>query len=230
MSGRNVLIFAAHPDDEVLGCGGTMARHVAMGDRVHTVFLADGVTARGSSADPAPFRAEIDRRQSAARAASALLGAQPPRFLSFPDNRMDALDILDIVKAVETVIAEVKPALVYTHHGGDLNIDHVLTHRAVITACRPLPGRSVRAIYAFETLSATEWSSTAIGEAFRPTCFVDISSQIDLKLRALACYGEEIPPSPHARSLEAVKALAVVRGSASGLPAAEAFQVLREIW
>jgi LmbE family N-acetylglucosaminyl deacetylase len=219
-----VLIIAAHPDDEVLGCGGAIARHVSRGDAVNVLFLADGATSRQGAGDT-----ELQSRRQAARAASESLGAQPPRFLDFPDNRMDGIPLLDIVQTIEAVLDEVDPVTVYTHHGGDLNVDHRVVHQAAVTACRPLPGRNVRKIYAFETPSSTEWNTTATGPVFAPSHFVDISGFIETKLKALACYEEEIPPFPHARSLKALEALAILRGTSVGIGAAEAFEVIRQI-
>ncbi len=221
---QTVLIIAAHPDDEVMGCGGTIARHVLRGGAVHALFLADGVTSRQGAGDT-----ELQSRRQAARAASEVLGAQPPRFLDFPDNRMDSIPLLDIVQSVEAVLDEVGPGIIYTHHGGDLNVDHRIAHQAAVTACRPLPGRSVRKILAFETPSSTEWNTTATGPAFAPSHFVDISGSLDAKLKSLACYEGEIPPFPHTRSLKAIEALAVLRGTGVGLASAEAFEVIRQI-
>src|SRR4029078_10755833 len=129
-----VLAVVAHPDDEVLGAGGTLARHRAEGSEGHIVFLADGRGAPGNGKPAA------ERRAKAARLAASLLGAREPKFLGFPDNRLDSLDLLDSVRALEQVINEVAPSTIYTHHASDLNIDHVLCHRAVLTVCRPLPG------------------------------------------------------------------------------------------
>lgn len=224
MPTRRILVVAAHPDDEVLGLGGTLARHADQGDEIHILILAEGATSRqGEGAE-----AVAHLRQVAARAA-AILGARPPRFAGLPDNRMDSLDLLDVTQVVEAVVEEVKPDVVYTHHGGDLNRDHRVTHEAVVTACRPLPGAPRRALFAFETVSSTEWASPAVGEAFRPARFVDISASFDRKMRALAEYACEMRPFPHARSLLAVEALARLRGSQAGLDAAEAFVLLHEV-
>ena len=122
----------------------------------------------------------------------------------------------------------VRPDIVYTHHGGDLNVDHRIAHQAVLTAGRPLPGSAVRAIYAFESCSSTEWSSPAMGPPFVPQRFVAIDAWFERKLAALTCYAEELRPFPHARSLEAVAALARLRGAAAGLGLAEGFMVIRE--
>jgi N-acetylglucosamine malate deacetylase 1 len=218
-----VLAVVAHPDDEVLGAGGTLARLSAEGREVHIVFLANGVSARGDDKPAA------ERRAKAARLAASLLGAREPKFLGFPDNRLDTLDLLDIARALEQVIKKVAPSTIYTHHAGDLNIDHVLCHRAVLTACRPLPGSTVRRIYAMEVPSSTEWTSPQLTNAFMPTRFVDISATQELKRRALEAYGEEMRAFPHPRSFGAVNALAAWRGASAGLLSAEAFVVVREI-
>jgi LmbE family N-acetylglucosaminyl deacetylase len=217
-----VLVVVAHPDDEVLGAGGTMAWHAARGDQVHVAILADGVGARGGDLQAA------QRRIGAARKAAAILGAQSPHLLAFPDNRFDAVDLLDLVKAIESIIDVVKPAVVYTHHSGDLNVDHEICHRAVVTACRPLPGSNIRGIYAMEIASSTEWALGKAG-AFVPTRFVDITATMPAKRRALECYGEEMRTFPHARSFEAVESLARWRGASAGIAAAEAFMVVRDI-
>lgn len=220
----NVLVVAAHPDDELLGCAGTIARHALAGDRVHILIAAEGATSRAAGGPD-----EVEALQQAARQAAEILGAEPPRFAGFPDNRLDSLAILDITQAVEAVVEEVRPTVIYTHHGGDLNRDHRLLHEAVVTACRPLPGRPFRKLLVFETLSSTEWASEAVGAPFRARHYVDISATLDVKLRALACYAAEMRPFPHPRSAEAVTALAALRGTQVGLVAAEAFDVIFEI-
>lgn len=221
-----VLVIAAHPDDEALGCGGTMARHAAAGEAVHVLFLADGVGARDGSGASAEALA---RRTAAAAAACQALGAMAPRSAGFPDNRLDGVDLLDVVKVIEEMVKDIEPQTIYTHHGGDLNVDHRRVHEAVLTACRPQPGTSVRAIYAFEVPSSTEWSSPQTHAAFVPNRFVDISAFIDAKRKALEAYDEEMRPFPHARSMEGVEALARVRGVAVGVEAAEAFTLIREV-
>jgi len=219
------MIIAAHPDDEVLGCGGTMARHSNEGDTVYTVFMADGVTSRGRQLK----NDVLQVRNKAATEVSILLGSQLPLFFGFPDNKMDTIAFLDIVQTLEPVIQRIQPSIVYTHHGGDLNIDHQITHRAVMTACRPIPGQCVKEIYCFEVLSSTEWSSSSVGNTFIPKRFVDISSSYGKKISALEIYGEEIHRFPHSRSKEAIKALAELRGSSMGIKAAEGFGIERQI-
>ena len=225
----SVLVVAAHPDDEVLGVGGTVARHADGGDQVHTLILAEGLTARGTGLDRAAATVALNDLQAAALKAASVLGALPPRFAGLPDNRMDTMPLLDIVKYVEAMIADVSPTVVYTHHGGDLNVDHRIVHQAVLTACRPLPGCPVQAIYAFETVSSTEWGSPALGKPFIPNRFVILGEQLGRKLLALECYASEMRAFPHPRSIESIEALARVRGSSIGAAAAEAFSVVREI-
>lgn len=219
---ENILIVAAHPDDEILGVGGTIARHAAAGDRVHILILAQGAASR----EKENTQDQILALKETARKAAITLGAQQPHFTDFPDNAMDTVDLLDIVKAIEAVVDEIAPGTVYTHHGGDLNIDHRITFEAVLTACRPVPGNSVRQIYTFETVSSTEWG---IGPAFKPTRFVAISDHIETKMDALKLYEMEMRPFPHVRSFEAVRNQARLRGASVGLEAAEAFEVIREI-
>ncbi|MGD0026259.1 MAG: PIG-L deacetylase family protein [Xanthobacteraceae bacterium] len=222
-----VLVVASHPDDEILGVGGTLARHAAEGATVDVLIMAEGATSRDVKRDPAARAGELSALQDAARRAATILGLRPPRFGGLPDNRMDSLDLLDVIKLVEAMVAELRPNVVYTHHAHDLNIDHRITHEAVLTACRPLPGSGVSAIYAYETVSSTEWA--VAGGGFQPNHFVDVTAQLDRKIEALGVYTTEMRPAPHARSIEAVRALARVRGSSVGVEAAEAFAVIRQI-
>ncbi|MGE5147424.1 MAG: PIG-L deacetylase family protein [Candidatus Eiseniibacteriota bacterium] len=221
MAKRSVAVIVAHPDDEVLLAGGAMARHVTGGDAVRTLFLATGAAARGGRQT-----AYINKLRAQAARAAKVLGASPPSFCDFPDNRMDTVPLLDVVQAIEAFLAKAPAAVVYTHHAGDLNVDHRIVHQAVVTACRPLPGGAVRQIYAGETLSSTEWSPV---DRFAPTTYVAIERFLEQKLKALACYEDEIRDFPHPRSIEAVRALATVRGAEAGLDAAEAFYVVRDI-
>jgi LmbE family N-acetylglucosaminyl deacetylase len=174
---KSVLVVAAHADDEALGCGGTIARHATFGDQVHVVFVADGVTSRLNAEGD-----ELARRQQATEQARNILGIRSTTFLGLPDNRLDSLPLLNIVQPLEAIVARLAPELVYTHHYGDLNVDHRQTHQAVMTACRPLPGTTVREILTFEVMSSTEWGGLA---PFLPNLFVDIGAQLHTKMRAL---------------------------------------------
>lgn len=220
---KTILVIAAHADDEVIGCGGTIARHVAEGCSVHVVFMADGVTSR-----PDAETGEPQVRQFAAQQALAILGAHHTQSLGLPDNRMDSLPLLEIVQQLEPIINQVCPHLIYTHYHGDLNVDHRITHQAVMTACRPVPGQSVKEIRCFEVLSSTEWGGPAF-TPFEPEIFVDISSYLDIKCAALAAYGCEMRDEPHSRSIAHAEILARHRGHCVGLKAAEAFVLARKV-
>lgn len=218
---RRVLVVAAHTDDEAMGCGGTIARHVAEGDEVHLLFMTDGVGSREIVAD------EANERLGAAQQAADILGVSSFTNLKFPDNRMDSVTLLDIVKEVETVITNIAPKIIYTHHIGDLNIDHQITHKAVITACRPQPSFCVKNIYAFEVISSTEWQSLSVAP-FLPNVFVDITDYLATKIRASEAYLEEMREIPHTRSLHHIELLAKHRGYSVGVHAAEAFMLIRD--
>lgn len=226
---RAVLIVAAHPDDEVLGCGATIARHAASGDRVHILILAEGATARDRVRDTIGRSNELSELRGAAIKAAEILGACAPLFAGLPDNRLDELALLDVVKEVERIVDTVRPEIVYTHHAGDLNVDHRVVHNATITACRPLPGAGWQAIYSFEVASSTEWSSPQNGLQFVPTRYVDVSAVFEKKMLALDAYASEMRPFPHARSVEAIKSMMRLRGSQAGVDYAEAFHVVREV-
>lgn len=222
----NVLCVAAHPDDEVLGVGGSLSRHATDGDDVHVCILSDGVTSRYDETD-APTD-EIEQRRSHAERACDRLGASVS-FYGFPDNSFDTVPLLDIVQTIETEIADHDPDVVYTHHYGDLNVDHELACRATVTATRPLADSYVRRVYGFETLSATEWSVPEPTNAFQPTTFINVSDHLDAKLDALSAYERELRDSPHPRTIETVRKNAEVWGAKSGVPAAEPFELLREV-
>lgn len=218
-----VLVVAAHTDDEALGCGGTVARHVAEGDTVYAVFMADGVSSRTES-----DQADFARRMKAAENARVILGIREHFYLGLPDNRMDSIPLIEVVQKLEPIIDKVKPSIVYTHHHGDLNVDHRITHQAVMTACRPFPENRVRAIYAFEVMSSTEWG-TPTAEPFLPNYFVDICSYLSRKKSALNAYRMEMRKSPHSRSMEHLSNLASHRGQTVGVLAAEAFVSVRVV-
>jgi LmbE family N-acetylglucosaminyl deacetylase len=225
-----VLVVAAHPDDEVLGCGGTLARLRSFGGEASILLLGEGPTSRDENAvDPAPAK---EGATLAARAAAAALGISDVRFAGLPDNRFDTVPLLDIIKIIEAVGEEVKPDLVFTHHVGDLNIDHALTHRAVATAFRPIPGGggAVMNLLAFEVLSSTEYALPETGANFHPNVYVNITGHLEAKHRACASYASEMRPWPHPRSPEGVEHLARLRGSQCGVEAAEAFVLCRSVW
>ena len=167
--------------------------------------------------------------RQAANKAAGILGARKVSFGDFPDNRMDGCELLDVIKVVEAKIAEIDPQIVYTHHGGDLNIDHNVTYQAVLTTCRPIPGQTQRTLMTFETVSSTEWADPVSAPGFAPTVFVDITKQWDRKCDALEAYSVEMRAFPHPRSMQALEALATFRGSTCGRDRAEAFALVRQV-
>lgn len=222
-----VLVVAAHPDDEVLGCGGTIALHTSAGEAVHICILGEGATSRTIKRELASA-AEVQTLRDQAAAVADLLGAKDVRLLGLPDNRFDSVPLLDIVKLVEERVTDTRPRVVYTHHSDDLNIDHRITHDAVLTATRPIPGQVVQELYAWESPSATEWSFRRSG-AFAPNVFIDISATLDRKIDAMRRYAGEIRAFPHPRSPEALRAAAIRWGSVGGLAAAEPFELIRAV-
>jgi N-acetylglucosamine malate deacetylase 1 len=225
MSAQSVAVIVAHPDDEILGFGGAMARHVDRGDDVSVLILATGLASRDS--EGSVNQNSLEELRDNAQSAGKIIGTWNIEFGDFPDNQMDSVSLLEVVKRVEEFIADFSPAVVYTHHAGDLNIDHRIVAQATMTACRPLPGAGVLALLAGEVNSSTEWASP--GAEFRPNEFVEIDGVLDRKLRALACYSGELRDWPHPRSIKAVEALARWRGSQVGLNAAEAFSIVRRV-
>jgi LmbE family N-acetylglucosaminyl deacetylase len=224
-----ILVLAAHPDDEVLGVGGTIARHASAGDQVHVVVAAEGVTSRDTHRDADGRKMEIEQLHSATHRAAEELGVTSVRFLGFPDNRCDAIDRLEITKAVETAIEQLRPDTVYVHHGGDVNVDHRRLNEAAFTACRPVPQHPVTRLATFETVSSTEWMPPGCFPVFQPNLFVDIAPYWPTKLAALRRYEEEMRPWPHPRSIEAIESLARWRGATVGVEMAEAFVLLRDV-
>lgn len=225
---RRILAVVAHPDDEVLGCGGTLCLHARRGDEVHVRVVADGESSRLDGADE--HRASrIEARERSARAAARVLGVESIAFMRLPDNRLDSVSRLELTTLVEQCLVEIKPETVYTHHCGDLNVDHRQVHDAVVTACRPKDGSQPDTLLFFEIPSSTEWQTAGSGPAFVPNIFVDIASVQEQKRSALTAYEAELRPWPHARSLEAVDALARWRGATVGVPLAEAFMLGRKI-
>jgi LmbE family N-acetylglucosaminyl deacetylase len=220
---NKILVVAAHPDDEVLGCGGTIARHISEGDVVTVAFMTNGVSARNNGSDDNQLA-----RKTAADLALSILGVSNSCYFDYPDNSLDTVPLIDLAKTIESVVGRYQPNIIYTHFSDDLNVDHRLTHQAVMTACRPQAWCSVKQILCFEVLSSTEWNSYSKNK-FNPNKFVNIEQFWLQKKSALEAYSEEMRSHPHSRSMEAVEALAVLRGAIVGLKKAESFQIERII-
>jgi LmbE family N-acetylglucosaminyl deacetylase len=217
-----VLVLAAHPDDELLGVAGTIARHVDDGDDVTCVVCSEGATSR--------YEAGAERElQEHGRNAAKVLGVREIRFLGMRDQHLDAQPILTVIQAVEDVVRDVAPDVVYTHHWGDVNRDHKVVNEAAMVACRPVGDSYPRAVYLFETPSSTEWSWPDPASAFIPQHFVDVTATLERKLSAMSCYATELRPAPHPRSLEALRSRAAYWGQIVGRSYAEAFVVARHV-
>lgn len=213
-----VLAVGAHPDDVELGAGGTLARHAIEGDEVHILVLASQPN-EDLDAD------RMARARDHAAVAAGDLGAHELLLYDGRDQALDVMPRLALVRWVEQVIATCRPSIVYTHDAGDRNLDHRIVHDAVLTACRPVPGRPVRQLYTFEVPSSSEW-----GSGFEPNTFFEVTGDAFLKkLKALARYEEELRDFPHPRSVAAISALATWRGASAGLLMAEAFRLIRRI-
>ena len=225
----NILVISAHPDDEVLGCGGSIAKWSKEGHEIHVLIMAEGSTSRDKTRDRESREADLFHLAHSAKKAREILGVASVELLSYPDNRMDSVDLLDVIKSIEKKIEKHRSVVIVTHHSSDLNIDHQIIHKAVMTACRPQPDNPVKRILTFEVPSATEWQSPTDGSPFVPNWFEDISETLELKIKALEAYESEMRDWPHARSTKAVGHLARWRGASVGTEAAEAFFLLREI-
>ncbi len=224
----NILIIAAHPDDEVLGCGGAIARLAKEGHSVYIAILGEGGTSRYKRRDEAD-KTIVTTLHAHSRRVKELFCAKDIFLFNLPDNRFDTIPLLEVVKIIEDLIESLKPEIVYTQHGGDLNIDHVITHRAVITATRPKANCPVKTLYAFEVPSSTEWAFAQFAPLFRPNVFMDITITLDTKIKAIQIYESECQPFPHPRSPEALRANAQRWGSVVGIEAAEAFELIYDL-
>lgn len=221
---KNVLVVVAHTDDETIGMGGTIARHVSNGDKVYCIAMTDGVSARKESNST-----KIEKRNDASDKSAFNLGFEWLNKFSFPDNQLDTVPILDIIQAIEAATISIQPDIIYTHSACDLNIDHVIVSRAVLTAFRPKISTKPYEIRLFEVSSATDFGFRDITGQFTPNLFIDIKNFWYKKEKALLCYKDEIRPYPNSRSMKAIKNLAKIRGNQIGLEMAEAFTLIRKV-
>jgi LmbE family N-acetylglucosaminyl deacetylase len=216
------VVLGAHPDDEILGAGGTLARHVRGGDEVHAIVLADGASSR------APDELMVTLKKDATRAAE-LIGFASLQLQSLPDQRLDTVPFIDLTQTIESLLDEIRPHVVYTHFPGDVNADHGLVARATWTACRPYAQPQLRRFAVFETPSSTEWAWPLNDGVFQPNLFVDITETLDSKIAAMECYESELRDYPHPRSSRSLRERAALWGSQVGRPAVEPFRVFRDV-
>ena len=219
---KKILIIVAHPDDETIGCGGTIAKHVHNKDKVFCVSFTDGVSSRGAS------NINKKKRVTSKLKASKILGFNWINNTHvFKDNQLDTYPLIKFVKIIEKIKKKINPDIIYTHNSSDLNIDHKVISNATSVAFRPQPNEKFRKIIAFEIPSSTDYSNEDF--FFRPNHWVNISNYWKIKEKALNAYGQEMKKKPHSRSHEGIKNLAKFRGNQSGLDLAESFKIIRSI-
>jgi len=217
-----VLIIAPHPDDEVLGCGGTIAKHVSGGDKVYLCIVTKAYP-------PEWAEQEIQERREEVLRVNKILGVKKTDFLDFPTVKLDTIPQKELADSISRVVNEIKPEVVYIPHRGDANKDHRLVFEAAMVVTRPKPALGIRKVLCYEVLSETEWAAPFVDSAFVPNVFVNISETLETKLKAMSEYKSELKEFPHPRSLEAISVLAKMRGATVGVEAAEAFMLVREI-
>lgn len=225
------MIVAAHPDDELLGLGASMHKLIKEeGVITHVVILGEGITSRSDMRNVDDWKEELKKHHQNMYSAAKIIGYHSVKSYNFSDNRFDSHALLDIVKVVEHEKENFQPDIIFTHHGGDLNIDHQITFQAVMTATRPMQGECVKTIITFETPSATEWQASSDPRHFSPNLFIEVSEDdLQAKVDAMAAYQYEVREFPHPRSFGALRIMAQYRGYIVGKPLAEAFQIIRLI-
>lgn len=225
------MIIVAHPDDELLGIGGTIQKLKSEYNcKIDVIILGEGITSRDTIRDVERRNEELKTHQNNILAAKKILGYNDLSTYEFPDNRFDNIPLLDIIKVIEKEKNRINPEVIFTHHGGDLNIDHQITFQAVMTSCRPQNTENVKSIFCFETPSGTEWQSSNHPLSFKPNFFIELNEiQLKKKIEAMECYDFEKRKFPHPRSPQALKILASYRGISIGRKYAEAFCIVRSI-
>ena len=231
LKNKKILIVVAHPDDELLGLGATMNRLISeYNNSVHVVILGEGITSRSDNRDVKKWEDELLIHRNNIKQAQAAIGYSSVSIYDFPDNRFDTVALLDIIKVIEKEKANFKPEVIFTHHGGDVNVDHQRTFEAVITACRPMAHELVKTIITFETPSGTEWRASTDPKHFIPNLIIEISEEgLKAKIDAMECYEFEKRTYPHPRSPEALRVVAQRWGVMTGTKLAEAFCLVRSI-
>ena len=222
---KTILIIAAHPDDETLGCGGIVSKFIDLGLEFFVLFIGEGSTCRFEQIDSKEAQAAIKERRNYAMEAMSLLGINDYSFNNFPCGRFDTIPIIEINKLIERFISEFKPDTILTHSSRDLNNDHRIVYKSTMMATRPGAFNSIKSIFSYEVLSSSEW---AYLNTFKPNYFIEIAEHdLEKKWNALSLYQTEVRPFPFPRSYEGLKAQAMQRGMQSGFRYAESFQLVR---
>jgi len=220
---KKIMVIAAHPDDELLGCGGTLIKHIKNEDQIKTLILGQGMLSRGEN------ESFLNQLRTDSKKANDIIGVNELKFFDFPDNAFDTVPLLDIIKVVEKEIDDAQPDLIYTHFSHDLNIDHRRTFEAVMTACRPQPNSKIPEIYSFYIPSSTDWINPTDANHFIPNVFVNVEAEIEQKIKALKAYETEMKKYPHSRSLESLRIFSQYWGTRIGKQYVEPFILVRSV-
>ncbi len=228
---KRIMVVVAHPDDELLGQGGTINKlSNEYSCTIRAVILGEGITSRANERNPTQWKKELEIHNRNLQIATETVGYDSFKCYNFPDNRFDSVDLLDIVKVIENEKYKFKPNVIMTHHGGDTNIDHRITFDAVIPSIRPMKNEIVKTILTFETPSSTEWQASNHPNYFRPNVYIELSEKnIDSKIKGMEYYEFESRKYPHPRSPEALKTIAKRWGLNVGYEFAEPFMLIRSI-
>lgn len=219
---KKVLVIVAHPDDEILGMGGTIAKYVAMGNEVALLIVTDGSTSQYK--DDPRLNEIIEGKKIETQNAAHILGISRIYYGGQPDMRLDMTAHTEVNAAIEKVIDDFGPDIVYTHFEGDVNKDHQCVYQSTLVACRPVPNQKIKELYSFSVPSSTEWNVQTRQAAFTPTVYVDIEGEYaEKKYQAMACYKTELRDYPHPRSIETLTILDKATGLQVGLKCAESF-------
>lgn len=231
LKNKKIMVVVAHPDDELLGLGATMHKLINKYDvKTHVVILGEGITSRGDERDTEQWEEELKIHKQNIKDAQVAIGYHSVSTYDFPDNRFDTVGLLDIIKVVEKEKEQFKPEIIFTHHGGDLNIDHQRTFEAVITATRPMKDEVVKTIITFETPSGTEWQASSDPRRFIPNLIIEVSKKdIEAKIKGMESYEFEKRQWPHPRSAKALILKCTQDGNKIGLEFAESFSIIRII-
>mgnify|MGYP000279825710 FL=1 len=229
LKNKRILVVVAHPDDELLGLGGTLNKIVNdYNTFIRVVILGEGLTSRSNQRNTKKWNKELEKHRRNIKMAQKAIGYQELSLHQIADNRFDSVDLLDIVKLIENEKAKFIPDYIFTHHGGDVNIDHQRTFEAVITATRPMEHETTKGIFSFETPSGTEWRASTDPHHFIPNIFIELSEEnVQAKIKGMECYEFEKRAYPHPRSPEALHIVSQKNGIQVGFHLAEAFMLVR---